>query len=122
MTAKVLRVLLVDDESDIVSVLKRGLELKGFEVDGFTDPQKALEKFRPNYYDVLVTDIRMPVMNGFQLCRKVQEKDPKVRVVFLSAFDIYAEEANMMFPTLRSKSFVKKPIGYDQLAKMLMKH
>jgi len=74
LSAKRLRVLLVDDESDIVSVLKQGLKLKGFEVDEFTDPRKALEQFKPDYYDLVVSDVKMPIMNGFQLCRKIREK------------------------------------------------
>jgi len=121
LTAKLKRVLLVDDEPDIVSVLKQGLKLKGFEVDGFTDPQKALEKFQPGYYAIVVTDIKMPVINGFQLCRKIQEKDSSVRIFFLSAFDIYAKEAETMFPTLRSKTFIKKPIRYEELAEILLR-
>lgn len=115
-----LRVLLVDDEPDIVSVLKQGLKLKGFEVDDFTDPIKALEQFKPGYYDIVVSDIKMPTMNGFQLCRKIQEQDPKIRIFFLSAFDIYAKEAEIMFPTLHSRIFIKKPIGYQELAAKLM--
>lgn len=67
-----MRVLLVDDEPDIVSVLKQGLKLKGFVVDGSTDPLKALEKFQPDYYDIVVSDIKMPIINGFQLCRKIR--------------------------------------------------
>jgi DNA-binding response OmpR family regulator len=120
LRAKPLRVLLVDDEPDIVSVLKQGLKLKGFEVDGFTDPRKALEQFKPDYYDLVVTDIKMPIMNGFQLCRKIREQDESVRFYFLSAFDIYAKEAETMFPTLGSKCFIKKPIRYEDLAAILM--
>lgn len=111
--------LIVDDESDIISVLKQGLKLEGFEVDGFTDPRKALEQFKPNYYDFVVSDIKMPNINGFQLCRKIRQKDSKVRVYFLSAFDIYAREAETMFPTLGSKVFIKKPIRYQELAAIL---
>lgn len=114
-----MRVLLVDDEPDIVSVLKQGLKLKGFEVDGSTDPLKALEKFQPDYYDIVVSDIKMPIINGFQLCRKIREKDSRVRIFFLSAFDIYAKEAEVMFPTLSSKTFIKKPIRYEELAEIL---
>ena len=115
-----MRVLLVDDESDIVSVLKQGLKLKGFEVDEFTDPRKALEQFKPDYYDLVVSDVKMPIMNGFQLCRKIREQDPTVRFYFLSAFHIYAKEAEAMFPTLGSKVCIKKPIRYEELAAILM--
>lgn len=119
MAAKPLRVLLVDDEPDIVSVLKQGLKLNGFEVDGFTDPGKALERFRPGYYDYIVSDIKMPDLNGFQLCRKIREQDPVVKIYLLSAFDIYAKEAETLFPTLGSESFIKKPIRYQELAEIL---
>ena len=120
MAAKPLRVLLVDDEPDIVSVLKQGLKLNGFEVDGFTDPGTALEQFRPGYYDCIVSDVKMPNLNGFQLCRKIREQDPEVKIYLLSAFDIYAKEAEAVFPTLGSKSsFIKKPIRYQELAAIL---
>ena len=119
LTEKRLRVLIVDDEPDIISVLRQGLQLEGFEVDGFTDPRKALEQFKPNYYDIVVSDIKMPYINGFQLCRKIRERDAKARVYFLSAFDIYAREAETMFPTLGSKVFIKKPIRYQELAAIL---
>ena len=114
-----LRVLLVDDEPDIVSVLKQGLKLKGFEVEGFTDPRNALEQFKPDYYDIVVSDVKMPDINGFQFCRKIKELDAKVKIFFLSAFDIYAKEAESMFPTLRAKAFIKKPIRYEDLATKL---
>lgn len=120
MSSNRLRVLLVDDEPDIVSVLKQGLKLKGFEVDAFTDPRQALEQFKPDYYDLVVSDIKMPIMNGFQLCRKIREEDKSARFYFLSAFDIYAKEAEAMFPTLGSKAFIKKPIRYEELAAILM--
>lgn len=119
LTELPLRVLIVDDEPDIISFLKEGLKLRGFEVDGFTDPRKALEQFKPNSYDIVVSDIKMPHINGFQLCRKIKEKDARVRVYFLSAFDIYAKEAETIFPTLGSTVFIKKPIRYQELAAIL---
>ncbi len=119
LTEKPLRVLIVDDEPDIISVLKEGLKLKGFEVDGFTDPRKALEQFKPNSYDIVVSDIKMPHINGFQLCRKIKEKEARVRVYLLSAFDIYAKEAETIFPTLGSTVFIRKPIRYQELAAIL---
>lgn len=120
MIARPLRVLIVDDEDDIVSVLKQGLRIKGFEAEGFADPRKALAQFKPNYYDFVICDIRMSGMNGFQLCRKIREQDPRVKIYFLSAFDIYAKEAESMFPTLGTKVFIKKPIRYEELAAKLI--
>jgi DNA-binding response OmpR family regulator len=121
LAEKTLRVLLVDDEPDIVSVLKQGLKLKGFEVDGFTDPRMALGQFKPDHYDFVVSDIKMPGINGFQLCRKIRERDPKAKIFLLSAFDIYEKEAESMFPTLQTEAFIKKPIRYDELAARLMR-
>ena len=111
--------MLIDDEPDIVSVLSQGLKLKGFEVDGFTDPRKALEQFKPSYYDIIISDIKMPIMNGFQLVRKIRQQDPNAKIFFLSAFDIYAKEAQVMFPTLGSNAFIRKPIRYEQLAALI---
>ena len=62
----------------------------------------------------------MPGMNGFQLCRKIREQDPRVKIYFLSAFDIYAKEAESMFPTLGTKVYIKKPIRYEELAAKLI--
>jgi DNA-binding response OmpR family regulator len=89
------KLLLVEDEKDIATVLKTGLEKKGYEVDAFNDPSEALSKFRANYYDVLLLDIRMPAMNGFDFCRALMEIDSKPTVAFLSAFEIYEDEVKM---------------------------
>ena len=114
------RIMLVDDEPDIVAVFKKGLESKGFQVDVFIDPEEALEQFKPNLYDCIVTDIKMPKMNGFQLYRKIKDNDNKVRVIFLTAFDIFEQEAKLVFPDIDPKSFMKKPVSIDDLAERLM--
>ena len=61
------RIMVVDDETDITQVLKMALARSGFAPDSFNDPLMALEKFKPSYYDMILLDIRMPVMNGFEL-------------------------------------------------------
>jgi two-component system, OmpR family, response regulator ChvI len=115
----IVRIMLVDDEPDIVGVFKKGLESKGFQVDVFIDPEEALEQFKPNLYDCIVTDINMPKMNGFQLYRKIKDQDNKVRVIFLTAFDIFEQEAKLVFPDIDPKSFIKKPVSIDDLAERL---
>ena len=114
------RIMLLDDEPDIVAVFRKGLESKGFEVDVFIDPEEALVQFKPNYYDWIVTDIKMPKINGFQFYRKIKELDNKVRVIFLTAFDIFEQEAKIVFPDIEPTSFMKKPVSIDDLAKRLM--
>ena len=78
-------ILLIDDEPDITFTIKNILEDNGFKVDSFTDPIKALKSYRMNFYDLIILDIKMPKMDGFQLCTKIREIDPKVKICFLTA-------------------------------------
>ena len=109
------RISVVDDEQDITTVLKRGLEHHGFAVDVFNDPQAALASFRPGHYDLMIIDIRMPKLNGFDLYRELKKKDDSVKVCFLTAFEIYYEEFRKMFPTIDVKAFIRKPVGISSL-------
>jgi CheY-like chemotaxis protein len=94
------RILLVDDESDIVEILKRGLEAKGLQVDAYASPWKALDSFKPNTYDLAILDIRMPLLSGFALYRAIKKLDPLITVYFLSAFEIYHAEFRIVFPSM----------------------
>jgi DNA-binding response OmpR family regulator len=120
MAVKSPRVLIVDDEKDIVDVLKRGLSLKGIDVDAFSDPLEALAEFRPGRYDFVVMDIRMPRMNGFDLYRAIRSQDANVRVYFLSAYDNLQNEVNAMLSADALVGFLRKPISYSELAKLLL--
>ena len=82
-----MKILLVDDEPDIVQSVKEGLEMRGLSVDAFDDPEKALQAFKPDTYDIAILDIRMPKMNGFRLYRAIEKRDAKVRVRFFTAFE-----------------------------------
>ena len=110
-----MRILLVDDEPDITSSLKMGLERKGFQVDAFNDPRKALKEFKPNVYDMIFLDIRMPKMNGFELYRELRAKDQKTPIAFLTAFDVYQNEFKKMFPDMKVDRLLRKPIGISEL-------
>ena len=113
------RIAIVDDEPDITTVLKKGLEQNRFSVDAFNDPQAALAHFKPSYYDLMVIDIRMPKMNGFDLYRQLRKKDGNVRVCFLTAFEIYYEEFRQLFPTIDVRAFVRKPVSIQSLVKLI---
>ncbi len=120
--SKPIRVLFVDDEQDISAVMARGLRAKGFEVDAFTDPAKALRDFRPDHYSFVVTDIRMPHMDGFGLYRKIREQDPKVKFYFLTAIETFEEkELKENCGDDPLVAFLKKPISYSTLADKLTK-
>jgi two-component system, OmpR family, response regulator ChvI len=109
------RILIVDDEPDITSSLKIGLERRGFQVDAFNDPRKALSEFKPRLYDMVFLDIRMPQMNGFELYRELRAKDEKVPIAFLTAFDVYQNEFQKMFPDIKVDRLLRKPIGISEL-------
>jgi DNA-binding response OmpR family regulator len=79
------KILAVDDELDMTTILKMTLERVGFTVDAFNDPVLGLERFKSNLYDLVVLDIMMPKMDGFELCNLLEKVDPRVKVCFLTA-------------------------------------
>ncbi len=106
---------MVDDEVDITSSLKMGLERHGFQVDAFNDPKKALAEFKANRYDMIFLDIRMPQMNGFELYRALRASDQNVQIAFLTAFDVYQNEFHKMFPDMKVDRLLRKPISIKEL-------
>ena len=114
------KVLVVDDETDIADVVKQGLELQGIQVDAFNDPQKALEHFKPDTYDVVVLDVRMPRMIGFQLYREIMKRDDRTKVLFITAFEESPEEFRKAFPELDTHRFMKKPFTISKLKDRIM--
>ena len=117
------RIMVVDDERDILSIIKRGLELKNrFRVDTFMDAESALEslKKKPNdYYDLVLTDIRMPKINGFELFRRIKESNPQMKIVFITAFEINKEEFTKVIPSLDVLDFISKPVSMSILINKL---
>jgi DNA-binding response OmpR family regulator len=113
------RILVVDDERDITSVIKRGLENAGYAVDAFNDPEQALAHFKKDYYNMLIFDIRMPKVNGFQLYREIRKKDGKAKVCFMTAFEIYRKEFEKVFPDYDVKCFLTKPLSIKDLQKIV---
>jgi two-component system, OmpR family, response regulator ChvI len=109
------RILLVDDERDINTVVKKGLERVGFKVCAFNNPLDALSNFEAGSYDVALLDIRMPSMNGFELYKKLREIDSKIKVCFITAFEMYEEEFKKLFPSYEVRCFIKKPIKLTDL-------
>jgi DNA-binding response OmpR family regulator len=111
--------LIVDDEVDITSALKIGLESHGFNIDSYNDPAVALSKFRPYLYTVAVLDIRMPQMNGFELYRQMKKIDSGLIVCFFTAFDLYEKEFEKMFPDIKVKAFFRKPVSIANMTMSL---
>lgn len=115
------RILLVDDESDIVTMFTKGLERDGYDVVSYGDPQVALAQFKPEVYDLAILDIRMPVMNGFELCRRIRKLDQKIKIYFMTAFEINKEEFEKVLPSIKVDGFVLKPIRIAALCSTIEK-
>ena len=109
------KILIVDDEPDITASIKTGLAPYGYEVDAYNDPEIALSNFEQGKYSLAIIDFRMPKMNGFDLYRGIKSKDDKIKIFFLSAFEIYHEEFKKMFPESKVNSILRKPVGMDDL-------
>jgi DNA-binding response OmpR family regulator len=116
------RILVVDDEPDLTMICSLALQYHGFKVDTFNDAQEALSNFKPSYYDLIILDIKMPKMDGFELYEKIKEKDDKVKICFLTASELYYEEFRKKeYSTLDKNLFLKKPIDNDDLLKEVNK-
>ena len=120
-------VLLIDDDQDILTVLKRLLEIEGVNTYGFTDPILAVEHFRNNAanYDIVVTDIRMPHMNGFEVARAVKEIRPDIKLAFITAFEINKSEFEKVLPSTKVDAFITKPVKpatFVEIIKRVMQH
>ncbi|MDQ4013134.1 MAG: response regulator [Thermoproteota archaeon] len=115
-----IKLMVVDDEKDILRIIKRDLEAdnNSFRVDTFSSSELALQAFDnhpKDYYDLILTDIRMPKINGFELYRRIKEKNPSMKIAFITAFEINKEEFNKVLPSIDVKDFIIKPISMSHL-------
>jgi DNA-binding response OmpR family regulator len=97
----------------------KGLENNGFVVDTFNDPQEALSNFKAGLYDLLLIDVKMPQMNGFELYQEIEKIDDKAKVCFITAFEVYYNSLRELFPTTKVDCFIKKPITTDDLVERI---
>jgi len=110
-----IKVLVVDDEADIIFSIEKGLAKHNFDVVAYDKPQKALADFKPNVYDLCLIDIKMPKMDGFQLYREIKQKDSNVKICFLTAFEMHYNEFKKVFPTSDVKCLIRKPTTIEDL-------
>jgi two-component system response regulator ChvI len=112
------KILVVDDEPDIILTIKAILKANGFEVDSFDDASLALKKFTPDTYGLAILDIRMPRMNGFELYEKLKVIDNRIKIIFLTAltelkaYDGFRKEVS---PSWGNRHFIHKPIENEDL-------
>lgn len=114
-------ILIVDDEPDITYTLKLALENNDqrYKVYTYNNPITLLAEFKPNYYDLLLIDINMPFMNGFELCKKILELDLNVRICFMSTGEVNLYALRDVYPKISMGCFVKKPVKVKNLIKMV---
>jgi DNA-binding NtrC family response regulator len=117
------RILVVDDEPDITLTLEAGLKIVGLsDVDTFNDPESALKSFKPDYYALVLIDITMPKMDGFQLYESLKKIDPDVKACFLTASEMYyGVHRGVEHCALNEDLFLQKPISTDDLIKEVNK-
>jgi DNA-binding NtrC family response regulator len=118
-------ILAVDDESAIVDIIKQSLQRQEFKVCTFTDPFNALAHFnsdsKEDYHHIVLSDIRMPGMNGYEFVRKVKESNPKVKIMLMSAFEIQEKEFHNILPDIKVDAFLQKPFSIEQLNNVVEK-
>src|SRR5215831_10251474 len=121
------RILIVDDNVDITISFKAAIEdnnsgidaNKRIEVCTSNDPVVALSEFKPNFYDLLLVDIKMPHMNGFELCEKILAIDINVKVCFMSCVETNREALREIYPAINSPCFITKPVTIDYLVERI---
>ena len=117
------KILLVDDEPDVTYTIKKIVEDNGFKADSFNDPILALNYYKVDFYDLVILDIKMPTMDGFELYLKIREKDPKVKICFLTVIATFNEEFRKirlaLGKTINEDYFIQKPVEMEDLLKKL---
>ncbi|MDW3627078.1 MAG: response regulator [Nitrososphaeraceae archaeon] len=117
------KILLVDNEADITYALENALENYGYSIYSFNDSMLALNSYKSNFYDLVILDIKMPKMDGFELYNKIKERDPEVKICFLTASELFYEEFRktryMLGEKLGEEYFIQKPIKTDDLVQKM---
>ena len=115
---RICNIFMVDNEPDVNITIKTALEENGdFQVDTFNDPGSALLAFKPGHYDLAILDVKMPYMNGFQLCKKLREIDKMLKICFLTAAELtYLHDVDSdIINDLETDCFVTKPVNTSDL-------
>jgi DNA-binding response OmpR family regulator len=112
------RILIVDEEKEVGGTFETILKNYGFEIDYFTDPAVALEKFKPNLYDLTILDINMPEINGFELYDQLKSRDSNIKTLFitgLNSVESYNTQNSKVYPLKGQRHFMAKPVSNKEL-------
>lgn len=110
-------ILLIDDDEDILSIFKNSLKAAGYSTYGFINPIAAFEHFKqdPKAYQIIITDVRMPGMSGFELVKEIRRINPDVKIIMTSSFEMSMNEVERVLPSLKIDVFVNKPVRLAKL-------
>ena len=116
------RILIVDDDPDNTTTFKVGIENanKRIAVDAYNDPRRALLDFQPNFYDLLLIDIKMPQINGFQFSERILDIDINVKICYMSSGEINRDALREVHPSITLGCFIKKPVSINYLIDRIM--
>jgi DNA-binding NtrC family response regulator len=117
-------ILVVDDEFDIVNLIKQALQKQGFTTYAFTDPLLALEHLKTNSesYGLVLADVRMPAMNGFELVKKIKSMHPTIKLLLMSAFEFNDRDLSKVLTSIKIDGYIQKPVSTKQLINIIEKH
>jgi len=121
------RILIVEGDSDIIETFKFGIEKatknssKRIMVDAYNDPRIAFLDFQSNFYDLLLIDINMPYIDGFQLSEIILTIDINVKICFMSLGEINCDAWREIYPSISLGCFISKPVTIDYLVGRIMK-
>src|ERR687885_1378212 len=115
------RILIVDDETDINYTFEAVLEENGFVVDSFDNPVLALNSFKPDLYDLVLLDIKMPAMDGFKLYEEMKKIDNKFKVCFLTASEMFYEQYRPARSIITGENYpvIQKPVKNEELIRQI---
>ena len=117
-------ILAIDDEYDIVNIIKLFLQNHGFKVSIFIDPYTALEHFVSNSqdYHIVISDIRMPSMNGYEFVKQVKGIKLQVKIILMTSFEVKDKEFSNVLPNVKIDAFIQKPFSLKILKNIVQKH
>ena len=113
------KILLVDDDREIIFLLQKKLRERGFDVHISDDSYKALHNFKPNFYDLIILDVRMPGMSGFELFDRLKQIDPNARINFMTAFEFHPNDEKYIVSDLGGEGFIEKPVSISKLIEII---
>ena len=112
-------IIVIDDDIGTALFFKICLEDEGYQVNIYNDPNSLLEEFEPGIYDLLITDIRMPRINGFELASRVRIMDSKIKICLATAFEEYYESIIKTYSNLSFNCIIRKPINKDKFLEII---